>query len=76
MLGPNQEGELCFKGDNIMKGYKNNPTATAASFDEDGWFLTGDVGYYNEEGWIFVRDRIKELIKYNAMQVTKNRIHL
>lgn len=68
-LGPNKEGELCFKGPLIMKGYVNDPVATADTIDKDGWLHTGDVGYYDSDGLFYIVDRIKELIKYKAYQV-------
>ena len=68
-LGPNSVGELCFKGDLIMKGYCNNDSATATTIDKDGWLHSGDVGYYDEEGYFYIVDRLKELIKYKAFQV-------
>ncbi|CAL7949583.1 unnamed protein product [Xylocopa violacea] len=68
-LGPNSVGQLCFKGDLIMKGYCNNVEATAATIDKDGWLYTGDVGYYDEEGYFYIVDRMKELIKYKGFQV-------
>lgn len=68
-LGPNCTGELCFKGDLIMKGYYNNEKATRAMIDKDGWLHTGDVGYYDEDGYFYIVDRIKELIKYKGYQV-------
>ncbi|XP_030755680.1 luciferin 4-monooxygenase [Sitophilus oryzae] len=68
-LGPYQEGELCFKGPLIMKGYVGNPEATAETIDKDHWLHTGDVAYYDKEGNFFIVDRIKELIKYKAFQV-------
>ena len=52
-----------------MKGYLNNPEATAASIDEEGWFKTGDVGYVDADGSWFITDRLKELIKYKGFQV-------
>jgi OPC-8:0 CoA ligase-1 len=68
-LGPYKKGELRFSGPCIMKGYYGNPEATAASFDSDGFLLTGDVGYYDEDGYFFIVDRVKELIKYKGYQV-------
>ena len=68
-LGPNCEGELCFKGDTIMKGYLGDEKATQAAIDDDGFLHTGDVGYYDEDEYFYIVDRIKELIKYKGYQV-------
>src|SRR5262245_8424131 len=64
-----QEGELLIRGPQIMKGYLNHPEATAESIDADQWYHTGDVGYADAEGWFYIVDRTKELIKYKGMQV-------
>ncbi|KAJ9588695.1 hypothetical protein L9F63_018009 [Diploptera punctata] len=68
-LGPNERGELCFKGPLIMKGYCNDPKATADMMDSEGFLHTGDIGYYDEELYFYVVDRMKELIKYKGYQV-------
>ena len=68
-LGPDQEGEICVRGPQVMKGYLNRPDATAAMIDEDGWLHTGDVGRADSTGQFFVVDRVKELIKYKGMQI-------
>ncbi|XP_066245232.1 luciferin 4-monooxygenase-like [Euwallacea similis] len=68
-LGPYQEGEVCFKGPLIMKGYVGNQQATAETIDKDGWLHTGDVAYYDDEQFFFIVDRLKELIKYKGFQV-------
>ncbi|MET9108613.1 4-coumarate--CoA ligase family protein [Streptomyces zhihengii] len=68
-LGPGEEGEIAIRGPQVMKGYLGRPDATAAMIDEDGWVHTGDVGRVDEEGWLFVVDRVKELIKYKGFQV-------
>jgi 4-coumarate--CoA ligase len=63
------EGELWIRGPNIFKGYYKNPTATAAALDSEGWYRTGDIGYFDKNNNIFITDRLKELIKYNGFQV-------
>jgi len=68
-LGPNKSGEICVTGPQVMKGYFENPEKNLEAFDEQGWFRTGDIGYYTEEGFIFLVDRLKELIKYKGFQV-------
>ncbi|KAK6097686.1 hypothetical protein MT418_001783 [Batrachochytrium dendrobatidis] len=68
-LGVGEQGELCVRGPNVMKGYFNNHEATAASIDSDGYFHTGDVAIVHESGEFTVMNRIKELIKYMGIQV-------
>ncbi len=68
-LGPNQDGELLIWGPQVMKGYLNNPGATAATVDAEGWLHTGDIGFADEDCYFWIVDRVKELIKYNAYQV-------
>ncbi|WP_149548683.1 4-coumarate--CoA ligase family protein [Streptomyces marokkonensis] len=68
-LGPGESGEILIRGPQVMKGYLGRPDATTAMIDEQGWLHTGDVGHVDEAGWLFVVDRVKELIKYKGFQV-------
>ena len=68
-VGPGNRGEICIRGPQVMKGYLNNPEATARTIDADKWLHTGDIGYADEDGHFFVVDRAKELIKYKGLQV-------
>ncbi len=58
----NGEGEICVKGPNVMLGYFEDPEATAAVFDSDGFFHTGDYGKLDEDGWIYITGRLKNII--------------
>ena len=64
-----ETGELLVRGPQVMKGYLNAPEATAAMLDPDGWLHTGDLGTIDEAGYVYIVDRVKELIKYKGLQV-------
>ncbi|MER5709943.1 4-coumarate--CoA ligase family protein [Streptomyces sp. NPDC002122] len=66
---PGEAGEVAIRGPQVMKGYLGRPDATAAMIDGEGWVHTGDIGRVDEDGWLFVVDRVKELIKYKGFQV-------
>ena len=64
-----EDGEVWIRGPQVMKGYLNNPEATAGCIDEDGFFHTGDIGHIDEHDHYYIVDRLKELIKYKGFQV-------
>ncbi|KAM9978398.1 hypothetical protein ACTFIY_012163 [Dictyostelium cf. discoideum] len=68
-LGIGEKGEICIKGPNVMLGYYNNENATNEVIDKDGFLKTGDIGYVDEDGYYFIVDRSKELLKCKGFQV-------
>ncbi|MBI5251020.1 MAG: AMP-binding protein [Desulfomonile tiedjei] len=62
ILPEGQEGEICIRGRNIMKGYLNNPIDTKSAFWSDGWFRSGDIGVLDERDYLFIVDRLKDMI--------------
>jgi 4-coumarate--CoA ligase len=59
------------RGGGVMKGYLGKEKETEEAFDEEGYLRTGDLGYYDEEGFFFIVDRLKEIIKYKGFQVSR-----
>jgi long-chain acyl-CoA synthetase len=57
-----REGEICIRGRNVMIGYLNNPEDTRSAFWDDGWLRSGDVGLFDEDGYLYIVDRIKDLM--------------
>jgi acyl-CoA synthetase (AMP-forming)/AMP-acid ligase II len=68
-IGQGEEGEIWVRGPQVMRGYLNNDEATAETLVGDGWLRTGDIGRVDENGFFYIVDRLKELIKYKGHQV-------
>jgi acyl-CoA synthetase (AMP-forming)/AMP-acid ligase II len=68
-LAVDEVGEVWVRGPQVMKGYLNQPEATARTVDTEGWLHTGDIGRMDADGNLFIVDRLKELIKYKGFQV-------
>jgi acyl-CoA synthetase (AMP-forming)/AMP-acid ligase II len=64
-----EEGEIVVKGPQMMRGYRNLPEATAAAIDSDGWFHTGDLGKVDDEGFLFITGRLKEMIMVEGQRI-------
>ena len=68
-VAPGERGEICISGPNVMQGYWNNPEATAAVTTFDGFMRTGDVGYMDDDGFVFIVDRTKDMILCGGFNV-------
>ncbi|XP_058452878.1 uncharacterized protein LOC131431280 [Malaya genurostris] len=72
--GPGEPGEIHAKYKHRFLGYLNNAEATREAFDEDGFFKTGDIGYFDRDGYLYVIDRIKDIIKYKNYQISPSEL--
>lgn len=68
-LGPNAVGEVCTRSEANMKGYWHNASATQTTMDDDGWLRTGDAGYLDADGYLYIQDRIKDMIISGAENI-------
>jgi len=68
-LPPGEVGELCFRGPHVSAGYWNNPSATANSHDKEGWFHTGDMAHYDEDGFFYIAGRAKDMFISGGVNV-------
>lgn len=73
-LALHENGEICIRGPQVTPGYWNNPTETANAFDNDGYLRTGDIGYMDEQGYIFIMDRKKDMILVSGFNVYPNEV--
>ncbi len=62
VVEPRARGEICMRGPNVTKGYWNRPEDTAASFHPGGWWRSGDIGYFDEDRFLYICDRVKDMI--------------
>lgn len=67
---PNKEGELCIRGDHVTPGYYNDPDRTDQAFDNEGWFHTDDMGYFDEDGYLFITGRADDMILTGAEKLS------
>jgi long-chain acyl-CoA synthetase len=68
-LPAGERGEVCIRGPQVMRGYAHRPEATAESIDAEGWFHSGDVGVLDEDGYLSIVDRTKDMLLYNGYNV-------
>ena len=73
-VGLNESGEICVRGPQVMAGYWNRPDETAKVMLPGGWFRTGDLGYMNDEGFVFIQDRKKDMINVSGFNVYPNEV--
>ena len=73
-LPVNEVGEICIKGPQVMKGYWNNPEATQKAISIDGWFHSGDLGHIDEDGYLYIDDRLTDMIIVSGFNVYPSEI--
>jgi long-chain acyl-CoA synthetase len=71
---PGESGEICAKGPQVMRGYWNQPEATRVAFTADGYFRTGDIGVFDEKGFLRIVDRVKDMIIVSGFNVYPNEV--
>jgi len=73
LLAPGETGEIVIRGPNVMRGYESNPAANDAAFS-DGWFRTGDQGFLDSDGYLFISGRLKELINRGGEKIAPREV--
>ncbi|MFT4042223.1 MAG: class I adenylate-forming enzyme family protein [Gordonia sp. (in: high G+C Gram-positive bacteria)] len=73
-VAPGEPGEICFKGPALFKGYYNMPEETERAFDADGFFHSGDIGWVDEQGYLYYRGRLKETVKTGGENVSMQEV--
>jgi fatty-acyl-CoA synthase len=71
---PGAQGEIALRGPKVVSGYWKNPAATAAAFTDDGWFRTGDIGHLDEDGYLYIDDRKKDMIVSGGENVATSEV--
>lgn len=74
LCGPNEDGEISIWIDPPFQGYWNNEEATAAMIDDDGWLRSGDVGHFDDDGYLYLVDRKKDMMKYRNYQISPSEL--
>lgn len=72
--GIDKDGEICIWLQHPFLGYYGNAQATADAFDKDGWVLSGDVGHFDQDGYLYIVDRLKDILKYRGNQISPSEI--
>lgn len=74
LCGPNEDGEVSIWVDPPFQGYWNNEESTAAIFDEDGWMRSGDIGHFDDDSFLYLVDRKKDMMKYRGYQISPSEV--
>lgn len=74
LCGPNEDGEIAIWSEPPFQGYWNNDEATAAVFDEDRWLRSGDIGHFDDDGFLYLVDRKKDMMKYRGYQISPSEL--
>lgn len=74
LCGPNEDGEICIYLEPPFQGYWNDEDSTARVFDDDGWMRSGDIGHFDDDGYLYLVDRKKDMMKYRGYQISPSEL--